>query len=72
MKAVGLSSFSTGVALMEKIDKDRSLGPLEELGCEVQIWTKSQNQSYNILKSYSYNLLSKDPTYCSHYSQNIL
>lgn len=33
--AVGLSSFSTGATLLEKIDKDRSLGPLEELGCEV-------------------------------------
>ena len=33
--AVGLSTFSTGAALLEKIDRDRSIGPLEELGCEV-------------------------------------
>ena len=34
--AVGLSTFSTGAALLEKIDRDRSIGPLEELGCEVR------------------------------------
>jgi len=34
-RAVGFSSFSTGTTLLEKIDRDRSLAPLEELGCEV-------------------------------------
>lgn len=34
--AVGLSSFTTGVTLLEKIDRERSMGPLEELGCEVR------------------------------------
>lgn len=38
--AVGLSTFSTGAALLEKIDRDRSIGPLEELGCEVR-WSEN-------------------------------
>ena len=47
-RVVGLSRFTSGEALLEKLDKEKSLRPLEELGLEARC-IKGESKSIIIL-----------------------